>query len=44
VVINPPDALENGEQVSVTAGQDTGQNAAAPGEKPSAAPAATPKK
>jgi RND family efflux transporter MFP subunit len=44
VVINPPDALENGEQVSVTAGQDTGQNAAAPGGKPSAAPAATPKK
>jgi hypothetical protein len=44
VVINPPDALENGEQVSVTAGQDTGQNAAAPGGKPSAAPAPTPKK
>ena len=39
VVINPPDALENGEQVEVTAGQDSGQNATAPGQQaPSASP------
>ena len=47
VVINPPDALETGEQVVVTAGQNRGQNAGQNGQAapvPQPQPPATPKK